>query len=104
MYLGSFDNIKNWVWFDGHKYDTNRRNITIQLGPKEERIITIKVLGGMVGQYSLAIGSDDDYTNKYDEITVNIISNENAGGLFSPTPGLGIISLFIIMLFGGVLR
>ncbi|NOR85680.1 hypothetical protein GQ473_06190, partial [archaeon] len=37
LYLGSFDNIKNWVWFDGHKYDSGRRNISIQLGPKEER-------------------------------------------------------------------
>ena len=104
LYIGSFDNIKNWVWFDGHKYDIGRRNISIQLGPKEERTITIKVLGGIVGQYNLAIGSDDDSANKYDEIKINIVSEGSSSGIFSSTPGLGIISLFIIMFLGSVFR
>ncbi|MCK4967436.1 MAG: hypothetical protein KAS12_00145 [Candidatus Aenigmarchaeota archaeon] len=104
LYLGSFDIIKNWVWFDGHKYDDKRRNMTVILGPKESQTVIIKVLGGKYGQYNLAIGPNDISDNKYDELQINIISDDNDTNIFSSTPGLGIISLIFIMLFGGFLR
>ncbi|MCK5474447.1 MAG: hypothetical protein KAI53_03510 [Candidatus Aenigmarchaeota archaeon] len=102
LYIGSFDVIKNWMWFEGHKYDT-RRNITMTIDAYAEKVVVINVLGGKTGDYSIVVGPDSDYATRYDEINIRIVSKKD-GAFFSSTPGLGLISLFFIILAGAFLR
>ena len=103
LYIGSFDMIKNWIWFEGHKYDT-RRNITMTIDAYAEKIVVVNVLGGKTGDYSITIGPDSDYANRYDEIPIKIVSKASGIGIFSSTPGLGVLSLLFILLAGAFLR
>ncbi|MCK4550401.1 MAG: hypothetical protein KAT91_00435 [Candidatus Aenigmarchaeota archaeon] len=102
LYIGSFDAVKNWMWFESHKYDT-RRNITVTIDAYAEKIVVINVIGGKTGDYSITIGPDSDYANRYDEINIRIVSKKDSG-FFSSTPGLGVISLLFIIMAGAFLR
>ncbi len=102
LYIGSFDAVKNWMWFEGHKYDT-RRNITMTIDAHTEKVVVVNVIGGKTGDYSISIGPDSDYANRYDEINIRVVSKKD-GSFFSSTPGLGILSLLLIVFAGAFLR
>ena len=102
LYIESFDNSKNWAWFTGHRTDINRRNLNVTVGPREEKIVTIEILGAVVGNYKLIIGPDKNYANRYDEIDINIL-HKKGGGLFSVTPGISNALFMLVAIIAAII-
>ena len=45
----SGDEIGNWIWFDGHRYDASRTSLTFSFKPYEKKNIVFNVMGGIAG-------------------------------------------------------
>ena len=101
LHIGSIDQSRNWMWFEGHKYDNERRDIEVVLKPHEEKIVVVKFLGGKTGRYAIAVGPDKEYKNRYDEIFINVVEKEK-GFFFSSTPGLSWLHIVVLVLFGAL--
>ncbi len=86
LHIGSSDELKNWMWFTGHRTDEHRRDLNVTVGPFETKIVSIDILGAKTGKYTMYIGPDADYANKYTELEIKIIYKSK--GVFSTTPGL----------------
>ena len=43
------DPIGNWIWFEGHRYDTSRKSVTLSFDAYEKKNIGFNVMGGISG-------------------------------------------------------
>ncbi len=101
LYLGSFDQSKNWAWFTGHRTDKNRRNLNITVRPKEQKVVTIDFFGAVVGNYKLIVGPDEDYANKYDEIDITVIHKKR--GFFNVTPDISTAFIMLVAIIAAII-
>ncbi|MCK4555491.1 MAG: hypothetical protein KAT83_02700, partial [Candidatus Aenigmarchaeota archaeon] len=99
LHIDSFDELKNWVWFTGHRTDGHRRDLNVTVGPFETKRVSIDILGAKTGKYNMYIGPDADYQKKYTELEVKIIYKSR--GIFSTTPGIG-WSAFMFLIIAGL--
>lgn len=101
LHIGSFDQSRNWAWFTGHRTDEKRHDMNVTLGPYETRIITIDFFGAVPGKYTLIIGPDADYSNRYGEIPFNVVYKST--GLFSTTPDIGALAFTLAVLAAAII-
>lgn len=99
LHVDSQDEIKNWVWFSGHRTDANRRDINMTLAPGEKRTLVIEARGVKAGRYKIFLGPTTDYTKKYLALDLSVTHNEGAG-LFSTTPDISWATMALTILFG----
>lgn len=96
LHIGSIDQSGNWAWFTGHRADEKRHDINVTIGPRETKLVTIDFFGAMPGKYTLILGPDGIYENRYEEISIKVI--HKGKGLFSTTPDMRVASFLIIVL------
>lgn len=100
LYVGSLDQSKNWVWFTGHRTDQNRRNITVVVGPRQKKTVTIDFFAPLYGSYTLFISPNEDYAKKYGEVHINVVYK--AKGFFGTTPDIGWLGVAIVIIVAGL--
>lgn len=96
IHIGSLDQSKNWAWFTGHRTDENRYDMNLTLAPYEKRTISIDFFGAVPGVYQLAIGPDNDYAHRYDDVSLKVVYRNK--GIFSNTPDIGPFAFALIAL------
>lgn len=101
LHLDSASQIKNWMWFSGHKTQDTRRDLNISVGPYETTTVGIDIMGVKVGSYSIYLGPDEDYKKKYAELNVKVIYVNK--GLFSTTPDMGASAILLILAIGAMI-
>lgn len=102
--------LQNWIWFDSHRYDNSKYNITMELGPGEEKTIAIDIFGGQVTAGSpptldgaptaMRVVAKSSITGLEAELSrgVSIVYSED--GMSVQTPDIGWLGIMIIALLG----
>ena len=95
LYIGGFDDLKNWVWFTGHRTDEFRRSLISIVAPYETKAVSIDILGAKAGSYQIYVGPSTDYSEKYADMEIKIV--HKSSGIFSTTPGLSGFSFIFLL-------
>lgn len=99
-----------WIWIEGHRYDSNSKHITLSLGPHEKRQVLVSVLALKEGIYNLYILKKDpssgnilnDPNNIFDHKII-LASKKQSQGFNSEAPGMNIYSIISTILIGSIL-
>ena len=79
-----------WVWFDGHRYDQYRTDLTVEFDAFEQKTFFIGVFGGKPCvapcSYELILKATSLATNKYYVSSTKINVNPGAAAVFTPVP------------------
>jgi hypothetical protein len=98
------DLFKNWIWFDGHKYDKYRRSLPVILNPDEQIGISINILGGQSSYNNqLIINAESEETEYITSITLSVDINPRPTGVFAVTPGLNWTSFTLIIFLASLI-
>ncbi|MCK5234079.1 MAG: hypothetical protein KAJ91_04645 [Candidatus Aenigmarchaeota archaeon] len=95
LYIGGFDELKNWIWFTSHRTDEFKRSLNLVVGPYETTGVSIDILGADAGQYKMYVGPNTNYDEKYAEVNVNVVHQST--GIASTTPGLSGFSFIFLL-------
>jgi len=96
IYIGSPDAMfRSLIWFENHRNDEYRVYQKVDLGSHEKKDIVVNVFGGKVNDYKLLAGPDgSDVNNSYDS-TIITVANTGNRDLFSFTPDIGVLWVFL---------
>lgn len=104
VYIGSTDaTFRNFIWFENHRNDQYRVYQRVDFQSHEEKALVVTVLGGKVGDYRLLVGPDgSDVNNIYDSVSIKVADTGN-NGMFSNTPDMGILWVFIVPMAAAII-
>ncbi len=103
-FSGGPQKLINWMWFTGHKEDSNRRKVSVQLQAGEERAVAVDIFGGEVlsgGLINVTAESFDKGVSKSATSDIDIVHSED--GLTVRTPEFGWLGFIVIALLGALL-
>lgn len=101
VHIGSREDIRNWIWFSGHKTDESRKDLNVTLGPNESIALAIHILAAKAGRYTLDVGPDSDYNNRHDSMPVSIIQESRT--FLSSAPDISWAGVLLTLALGAVL-
>lgn len=96
LHIGAVSELKNWIWFSGHQYDKERRDLNITLDSGDELSVGIILMAGRVGSYDLLVGNASNMTEIFDSKTFNIVPATS--GWFGTAPDLSWLG-FVLIIF-----
>ncbi len=90
--------LHKWIWFVGHKEDSERYGLSLELEPGEEQIIPVDVFGGEVLSGDIKLTAESSTTGAISEISagVDILYSDNS--IAVQTPEFGWAEFIIIAL------
>lgn len=93
--------LHKWIWFLGHKEDSERYKLSLDLLPGEERIVSIDIFGGEVlsgGQVKVSAESGAMGAASEVSAGVDILYSDN--GISVQTPEFGWIEFILVAVLG----
>lgn len=102
--VGLPSKLHRWIWFTGHKEDSNRYKLALQLQPGEERAVPINVFGGeFLSGGRLNVTGESDTTGVTKDIGADVEIAYSENGLNVQTPEFGWLGFALVALLGALL-
>ncbi len=104
-FSGTPSKIGYWSWFSGHRYDEQKMETSVTIGPEKSANVAIIVFGGevSVSVSTIYVKVKSAATGMSTELSKNVYINYGPEGMFTQTPEFGWAEYMIIGLIGAFL-
>ena len=99
--------IQNWIWFEGHRYDASRTNLTLWFDPYEKKNLVFNVMAGLTGDHEINITATDELLNTGivpRSLDVKVVIKQHM--FYNEVPGISGLAVFLMLVIAlvGVFR
>ncbi|MBU4245570.1 MAG: hypothetical protein KKE71_00860 [Nanoarchaeota archaeon] len=100
---GSPSKIGYWSWFNGHRYDDEKNNMSVTLKPGETAAFAVLVFGGEVGSGTISVNIKSASTGETRQLTKSVVIRFANDGIFTDVPEFGWLWYIIIGIVAAII-